>query len=136
MTHDSLLDKWEQTLTRMRHGEGICAVAVADGRVIGYVVCGKAGGDVISVDWELYAMYVFAEHQGKGIGKQLFSHAIEEMKKRNGRSCILWVLKENYGARKFYESFAPDITTERNYAFGEQEYELIGYGWSDISTIT
>jgi L-amino acid N-acyltransferase YncA len=133
MTPDSLRQKWDRTVANTT--EQICYVAVLEKNVIGYVVCGKNRNDALKFDWELYAIYLLAEHQGKGVGKQLFIRAIEEMKKHKVHSFILFVLKENHATRKFYEAFKPDFQIQKTFELGGKEYQEIGYGWSDISRI-
>jgi len=49
-------------------------------------------------------LHVAAEAQGMGIGKQLIDKAREKITDHgSGSHFYLWVLEENYAARKFYE---------------------------------
>jgi ribosomal protein S18 acetylase RimI-like enzyme len=132
MTPNSLRNKWERTVADTESADRRCYVAVLNGDLVGYVVCGKNRDENVPFDWELYAIYLLAEHQGKGIGKQLFKRAIEDMKGREVRSFILFVLEENHATRKFYELFKPDHQTQRIVELAGRPYAEIGYGWSDI----
>ena len=48
------------------------------------------------------SIYVLPEYQGKGIGKKLLLRAEDELKKKWSEA-ILWVLKDNKAAARFYE---------------------------------
>lgn len=39
----------------------------------------------------------------KGYGRSLLEKALSDLAQKGYRHCYLWVLKENYRARKFYE---------------------------------
>lgn len=51
---------------------------------------------------ELVSLYLLPEYIGKGYGYQLLDAAVTELKKEYN-DIFLWVLEENYRARKFYE---------------------------------
>lgn len=52
---------------------------------------------------ELWRIYLIPEAWGSGIGEELFSWGIEEIRGRGYKRIILWVLEENSRARRFYE---------------------------------
>lgn len=52
---------------------------------------------------EIVSLYFLPEYTGKGLGKYLLDKAVEELEKMGYKSIILWVLEENFRARKFYE---------------------------------
>ncbi|MFI9246023.1 GNAT family N-acetyltransferase [Streptomyces sp. NPDC053086] len=73
-----------------------------DGRVLGWAAFGPyRDGDAYTGDAELYAIYVDPAHLGGGIGRALLAASVERC-----RACprmLLWVLKGNASARRFYE---------------------------------
>lgn len=52
--------------------------------------------------WKLNKIYVLQNQQGKGTGKYVINHIIEEIKKQNARSLFLQVNQHN-NAKGFYE---------------------------------
>lgn len=54
---------------------------------------------------EIVSIYLLPQYIGKGYGKYLMDAVIDELSKLGYRDIFLWVLEENYRARKFYEKF-------------------------------
>lgn len=54
-------------------------------------------------DCEIREIYVDPNMKRTGIGRLLFSKALEIFKNENKKTMILGVFKENYGAREFYK---------------------------------
>lgn len=78
-------------------------VAEYDGKIVGLVNYGQ-GRDAESNNLgELRSIYVLADFWGKGVGRSLFETAYAVLKDRGYAGFYLWVLKENYRARRFYE---------------------------------
>ncbi|MGW0883925.1 N-acetyltransferase family protein [Streptomyces sp. NPDC002671] len=83
------------------------------GEVLGWAAYGPhRDGEALTGDAELYAIYVDPAHLGGGIGRALLTESVA------GCSAyprmLLWVLKENAPARRFYEhaGFSPDGAEE------------------------
>jgi GNAT superfamily N-acetyltransferase len=88
-------------------------VAVEDGAVHGFACHGPAReylGPAGGATAELYALYVTPGRAGTGLGRALMAAAVEEMRDAGHRSAVLWVLRGNARARRFYEraGWAPD----------------------------
>ena len=70
-------------------------------------------------------LHVHPEWQGKGIGRNLMNHCIDQIAKLDQQfKMYLWVLKENHNARKFYERMggrSVEQTTENNPGGGQAE---------------
>lgn len=54
--------------------------------------------------WELKELYVDPFFQGEGVGTKLMRHFLTTAKSHDVKEVYLWVLEENFAARKFYES--------------------------------
>ena len=64
---------------------------------------GVPAGAVSVAGDELRTLYVLPAYQGRGVGSRLHDFALERLR-WHGVSCAkLWTLKENHGARCFYE---------------------------------
>ncbi len=71
-------------------------------------------GEARTGDAELYAIYVDPGHYGDGIGHALLEESLRRCSAAGHARMFLWVLKENTGARRFYEraGFRPDGAEE------------------------
>ena len=97
------LDGCEEKAFRWRDN---LLVAKDGTRVVGFVGYGTARGEDGS--GEVFALYVLREYQKRGIGYALMLRALDEL--RDCRVVVLWALKENKKALRFYEriGFEPD----------------------------
>jgi ribosomal protein S18 acetylase RimI-like enzyme len=88
------------------------------GRVVGFAVTGPSeDADAERTTAEVYAIYLEPDRVGTGLGRDLFAHAVEDLRERGFDAVTLWVLETNERARRFYEvaGWKPDgsITSER-----------------------
>ncbi|MEV6194633.1 GNAT family N-acetyltransferase [Streptomyces sp. NPDC051920] len=104
---------------RERLGQGDAAVVnlVAEraGRVVGWACHGPGRDDEVrSGDAELYAIYVDPDVLGQGVGQALLRESVDRCAAAGHERMLLWVLKENTAARRFYEraGFGPDGAEE------------------------
>ncbi|GHG98229.1 GNAT family N-acetyltransferase [Streptomyces rubradiris] len=94
----------ERRRERFARGDGpvVNLVAERDGRVLGWAAVGPyRDGGTHTADAELYAIYVDPAHLGGGIGRALLAAAAGRC--AAGARLLLWVLKGNAPARRFYE---------------------------------
>lgn len=54
---------------------------------------------------EIISLYLLPENTRKGYGKQLLKASVSGLNKMGFSNIFLWVLEENYNARRFYENF-------------------------------
>ncbi|MFE9448565.1 GNAT family N-acetyltransferase [Streptomyces sp. NPDC006739] len=88
-------------------------VAERGGEVVGWAAYGPyRDGEAHTADAELYAIYVDTAHLGSGAGRALLEASLAGCSARP--RMLLWVLKENTRARRFYEraGFAADGAEE------------------------
>ncbi|KXK57154.1 MAG: GNAT family N-acetyltransferase [Chlorobi bacterium] len=100
--------------------------------IVGYVMGGLSRHSDLPFSGELLAIYLLAEHQGKGLGRKLFLQCVQEFRQRAIDSFVLFVLKENHSARAFYSSFNPDFEDQGQVTIDGFTYQDIGYGWNDL----
>jgi GNAT superfamily N-acetyltransferase len=116
---DALSVEEDATRRRARFGQGgdeiVNLVAERDGEVIGWACHGPyRDGEVRTEDAELYAIYVHPDRVGGGVGRALLRESAGRCAAAGHERMLLWVLKENAPARRFYEQagFGPDGTEE------------------------
>ncbi|MGW0649075.1 N-acetyltransferase family protein [Streptomyces umbrinus] len=97
-------------------GEGVMSlVAEWDGEVVGWACHGPyREGEVRTADAELYAIYVAPDRLARGVGRALLRESVARCTAAGHGRMLLWVLRENTNARRFYEKagFAADGAEE------------------------
>ncbi|MBX2797141.1 MAG: GNAT family N-acetyltransferase [Myxococcales bacterium] len=81
-------------------------VACRDSALAGYVSFGETRQRDLEPGFagEIYELYVDPDHQRQSVGKHLFDHALQALRNRGRFWCVLDVLRDNDGARAFYEA--------------------------------
>jgi GNAT superfamily N-acetyltransferase len=95
---------WQRSLSSERPRNRIL-VAEQEGRVVGFVATGPSQDPDATPDTgEVYAIYLEPEVAGTGLGRALFSRAMEDLRSDGYRAATLWVLDTNERTRRFYEA--------------------------------
>jgi ribosomal protein S18 acetylase RimI-like enzyme len=73
-------------------------------RVAGFAVTGPSeDADADDRTGEVYAIYLEPDSVGIGLGRELFGHAVADLRARGFATATLWVLETNKRACRFYE---------------------------------
>jgi GNAT superfamily N-acetyltransferase len=109
---DEVLDNLGSTLEQRaafwreetaREGTTVSVVEL-DGTTVGFASFGAArDADVEAGTGELYLIYLTRAAAGRGIGRMLHEHVLDELRRRGHRRGVLWTLETNARARRFYE---------------------------------
>lgn len=83
--------------------------------------------DEEDADCEVVALYVRLSERKKGIGRALLQDAADTFRKAGRKSMIIWCLKENAGARRFYEKTGGIICKTGTHQWGDREYDIVSY---------
>lgn len=86
--------------TGMTDGGRRALVAERDGAIVGFCTYGPCRDADRPAAGEIYAIYARPEHWSSGVGRALMGAALQEL---SGRPVVLWVLRDNARARRFYE---------------------------------
>ena len=90
--------------------------------------------EILEADCELRALYVKPEVKHNGIGKKMFQYAVNEFKNMGKTKMVLWCLKDNVLARKFYEKMGGKIIKERLIHIGNRDYKEVAFEY-DITNV-
>lgn len=76
------------------------------GRVQGFASTGpiRDQPDGLAGAGEVFAIYLTPEARGRGLGRTLFAHAVDDLLTRGLDPVVVWVFEANTGARRFYEA--------------------------------
>ncbi len=80
-----------------------------------------------AADCEIVALYVRCSKRGSGIGKALFGHSVDAFRAAGRKRMIVWCLRENHEARKFYEKMGGKEYKTGTHRWGERDYDMICY---------
>lgn len=105
------MDIERETGRRMEHWHEMHAdarchdlVAVADGEVVGWAMCGPAREADAPASGELYAIYARSDRWSRGVGNALLMEAERRLRADGHDRAYLWVLLGNARATSFYEA--------------------------------
>nr|WP_205808580.1 GNAT family N-acetyltransferase [Micromonospora sp. HNM0581] len=100
-TPEAMGEYWAQRWTWERD-DHLMTVAERDGALVGFSYLGPddAGDPVTGL---LNAIHLEPSERGRGVGRALMVDALANMRLRGWRRAVLWVLRDNTRARRFYE---------------------------------
>ena len=95
-------------------------VAELGGMVVGFASSGPNWSEEEVHVGELYAIYVFPDAQGQGVGRELMTESVSRLRGDGFAEAILWVFEENPLTRRFYElaGWVADGGTKDEHLFG------------------
>ena len=114
-----------------------CLYVAVDGEsaVLGFACGGPEGTNDLEFTGELYAIYVLASHQGRGIGRRLVQAVAQWMLGAGHASMLVWVLATNQVGRRAYEALGAHPVRDRRVPFRGLTIDEAGYGWKDVRTL-
>jgi len=123
---------WAELLA---HREGVNLVAEApSGQIVGFASGGPNREDHPQFAGELYAIYLLATAQGKGVGRRLTHETMAWLAEHGMHSMLVWVAAAN-PSRRFYESLGGQFVGSRIAVVAGVEIEEASYGWADTALI-
>ena len=100
-------------------------VAANGDEVLGYAWLEMAGDG--GADCEIIALYVRYNRRNGGIGKALMRNAMDAFRQAGRKKMIVWCLKENEEARRFYEKMGGTAHKTGTHPWGNRKYEMFSY---------
>ncbi|MBR2751810.1 MAG: GNAT family N-acetyltransferase [Clostridiales bacterium] len=105
-------------------------VAVVEGRIVGfcwYVNDNSFSKEEAGIDSEIVAIYVLPESERNGVGRKMFSYAVDDLKAQGRKRMVIWCLKDNSSGRNFYEKMGGVIMGEHKTHIGNLDYDEVGF---------
>ena len=84
---------------------------------------------------ELYAIYVLDSAQRQGYGRELVRAVAGALREMKLPDMIVWVLRENSAARRFYERLGGIYVRSQPTTIGTATLEEVSYGWRALDAI-
>lgn len=93
---------WSQNLCR-EEGENL--IVIEDNRIIGTSSICRSRWTNYAHYGEIISIYFLPAYIGRGYGRVLMTHTLNELQQLGYSDILLWVLEDNTAARKFYEKY-------------------------------
>lgn len=115
---------------------GVTLAAADRYGLVGYAAGGPSRRGVAG-EGEISLLYLLRQAQGRGLGRALLTETARALAARGSTSLMISVLRENFGARGFYEHLGGTAEPARQEPGpgGALLYE-IAYRWPDIHSLT
>ena len=115
----------EERYQREKQRYQVYTVAAEDREVLGFA-WNETADDEVS-DCEIIALYVRYAKRNNGIGKILFRNSVEYFRAAGKKKMIIWCLKDNAEARRFYEKMGGQVYKTGTHPWGNRDYDMISY---------
>jgi ribosomal protein S18 acetylase RimI-like enzyme len=125
-------ERWTRVI-----GDGSSRVFVVDenGKIVGFASCGRERAGENGFAGELYAIYVLDRAQRQGHGRQLVHTVADALREMGLADMIVWVLRDNAPARRFYERLGGAYVRKQPITIGSATLEEVSYGWRSLDDI-
>ena len=117
----SVEERYQRELQRYQ----LYRVAEINGEILG--LAWNEIADNEDSDCEIIALYIKSGKRKSGIGRAIFHDSVEHFKAAGKSKMIIWCLKENYEARKFYEKMGGVEYKSGTHKWGNRDYDIISY---------
>lgn len=113
LTVEDNLRRWAERWERRGETGDEIVVAEADGGLTGFCAFGAARGEDGAGLGEIQNLHLLPAARRRGTGSRLIEMATGRLAARGFPAAVLWVLRDNRGARAFYAAagWAPDGAT-------------------------
>jgi L-amino acid N-acyltransferase YncA len=129
---------WVGEIKQMNEGERQKAIFVCEdsnGKIQGFVSGGAEREAECGYDGEIYAIYLYKEQQGKGLGHSLTHRMTDWLSQRGYKNVRLWVLDDN-PACSFYESIGGmRLPQSKRIDFSGKICLEVAYGWDSTAAL-
>ncbi len=125
-------ERWQRVI-----GEGASLVYVVEerGQVVGFASAGRERAGESGYSGELYAIYLLAAAQRRGHGRELVRAVAGGLRDMGLDDMIVWVLRDNQPARRFYERLGGIYVRAQPITIGPATLEEVSYGWRRLDDL-
>jgi ribosomal protein S18 acetylase RimI-like enzyme len=138
-TYEESERNWARTLRELSEDderEEYIYVAENDaGDIIGIAMGGPESSNHPLYTGAIYFLYLLPAYHRQGIGRQLLISVVERLVEHGMDSLLIWVLKANTPARRFYEALGGQFVLEKQIEDRGAVLDEVAYGWRDVSVL-
>ena len=132
LSESGYAERWKRVIS-----EGTSKVYVAEdgGEVVGFASGGRERAGEKGYVGELYAIYVIDAAQRRGFGRELVRASVAGLRELGLDDMIIWVLRDNQPARRFYERLGGMYVRAQPITIGAVTLEEVSYGWRRLDDV-
>jgi ribosomal protein S18 acetylase RimI-like enzyme len=134
LSEEHYTERWKRLIA-----EGSSRVQVVDepkGGIVGFASGGRERAGENTFAGELYAIYVLDSAQRLGHGRELVRAIAGALREMGLPDMIVWVLRDNAAARRFYERLGGIYVRAQPITIGSATLEEVSYGWRALDEIS
>jgi GNAT superfamily N-acetyltransferase len=103
--------------------------------VVGFASGGRERAGENGYAGELYAIYVLDRAQHRGYGRELVRAVVGALREMRFADMIVWVLRDNAPARRFYERLGGVYVRAQPITIGPALLQEVSYGWRSLDDV-
>jgi ribosomal protein S18 acetylase RimI-like enzyme len=107
------------------------ATPPGEGTIVGFILGGPERTGSRQYPGEVYALYLLANYQRKGLGRRLLAVEASRLLAEGMAAMLIWVLEGN-PAQAFYAALGGRRLGEKETVIGSGRYREVSYAWDDI----
>lgn len=116
---------WEKYIANQNANNHIYVYEEND-KILGVIRFGKPNNENTNYNAEILVLYVEPTLKRSGIGSKLFAFAKDYFMNKDTTNMIIWCLKDNTPAIKFYEKMGGKIIATRKSVVNKLEVDEVG----------
>lgn len=124
-------ERWKEEFAR---GDSHIFVAEDTDIICGFISGGRLREPIGNYDAEIYAVYVLADAQRRGVGRDLMRSLAMVLAERGFVRPAVWVLGDN-PSRHFYARLGGKPIMEKQIQIGGAELMEVAYGWENLGNL-
>jgi GNAT superfamily N-acetyltransferase len=138
-TYEESERNWARTLRELSENderdEYIYVAENDAGDIIGIAMGGPDSSNHSLYTGAIYFLYLLPVYHRRGIGRQLLISVVERLVEQGMDSLLIWALKANAPARRFYEALGGQLVLEEQIEDRGAMLDGVAYGWRDVSVL-
>jgi ribosomal protein S18 acetylase RimI-like enzyme len=125
-------DRWTRFIGE---ASNVVYVVEDEGLLVGFASGGRERAGETGYTGELYAIYILDEFHGRGHGRELVRAIVAGLRHMGLGDMIIWVLRDNQSARRFYERLGGVYVRSQPITIGSVTLEEVSYGWPRLDAV-
>ena len=135
LSYEARTQRWRENLAQAGPQQFTLVAEDDAGELVGFAGGGPERDGTPGYDGEIYAVYVLAQHQHRGIGRQLMAACARHLANQQFGAAMLWALEANRRARSFYEALGGKLIGRKTQVIGDTPLIEVAYGWPDLAVL-
>jgi ribosomal protein S18 acetylase RimI-like enzyme len=132
LSEDHYTERWKRVIAE---ASSRVHVVEESAQMVGFASGGRERAGEGTFAGELYAIYVLDSAQRRGHGRELVRAVAGALREMGLPDMIVWVLRDNAAARRFYERLGGIYVRSQPITIGTATLEEVSYGWRGLEEI-